>query len=68
MEMDPATVSLTAGLVIGFLGGLTVPTYFAIERLSGFGRWAVSQVPYEPPPGKSEDEAMEEVSRDGDDN
>lgn len=56
--IDPV---LLIALIAGFLAGMTVPTYYAIERLSGFGRWAVSKPPYKPPPGKTEDEAMEEA-------
>lgn len=47
--------------VLGILTAIWVPTRYAMERLEGFGRWGMQKIPYEPPPGKSEEEAMEET-------
>lgn len=45
----------------GILIGLPAPYWYAQERIRGFSRAALSQLPYMPPPGKKEDEAMEEA-------
>lgn len=55
---DAATLSL---VVLAFAAGATVPAYYAEERLRGFGRKLASRLPYEPPPGMSEEEAMREA-------
>ena len=47
--------------VLGILTAIWVPTRFAMERLEGFGRWGMMKVPYEPPAGKSEEQAMAEA-------
>lgn len=67
LGLDPVTLALSVGLVVGFMGGLWVPAKFGMERLEGFGRWAALKIPYEPPPGKSEEEAMEEAHDGGGD-
>ena len=53
--VEGATVAL---VVVAFLAGMTVPTGFGIERLNGFGRAVFSKLPYQPPPGMQEEEAM----------
>lgn len=47
--------------VAGVLAALPVPLWYAAERLRGFSRALFSRLPYEPPPGKEEQEAMEEA-------
>lgn len=48
--------------VAGALVGSMVPTYYAAERLRGFGRFVMKKVPYEPPPGKEKGEALEDAT------
>lgn len=55
---DPATVSLA---MFFLLVGLAVPTRYGIERVNGFGRAMVSRLPYQPPPGKDEETALQEA-------
>ena len=60
--VDAPTSTNLMYLALGLLGGATAPTYYATERLRGFGRWVFSRLPYELPPGaESEVEAMVEV-------
>lgn len=53
-----------AAVVLAFLAGATAPTYYAQERLRGFGRAVASRLPYRPPPGVEEATAMEEAADD----
>jgi hypothetical protein len=43
---------------------MAVPTRYGFERLAGFGRYVAAKLPYEPPPGESEQEAMEQATED----
>lgn len=52
------SMEILIAFLFGYLAGLAVPTRYGLERLSGFGRRAVSKLPYEPPPGKEEEEAL----------
>lgn len=61
--VEAATDRFTLGLVIGFLGGGAVPTYYFQERMRGFGRAVADRIPYRPPPGKSEEEALQEAQQ-----
>ncbi|WP_178915177.1 hypothetical protein [Natronomonas gomsonensis] len=61
-EAAPSTGTL-ALVVLAFLAGATSPTYYAQERLRGFGRAVSSRLPYEPPPGMEEQEAMEAANQ-----
>ena len=45
-------------IALGVLAGALAPTYYAAERLRGFGRAMVSRLPYEPPPGRDPEAAM----------
>lgn len=46
----------------GLLGGSMAPTYYANERLRGFGRALFAKLPYQKPPtAEDEQEAMEEA-------
>lgn len=47
--------------VTGILAALPVPLWYAAERLRGFSRSMFKKIPYEPPPGKKEEEAMQEA-------
>jgi hypothetical protein len=53
---------------IGTIAGSLVPTYYAQERLRGFGRTLFARLPYQPPPGMEREAAMraavEDVDRD----
>lgn len=60
-EAAPSTGTLAA-IVLAFLAGATAPTYYAQERLRGFGRAVALRLPYRPPPGMEEQEAMEAAS------
>lgn len=46
---------------VGVLAALPVPYWYANERIQGFARWLLAKLPYEPPPGKTEEEALEEA-------
>lgn len=59
--------SLLGVALLAFLAGMAVPTRYGLERFAGFGRWFASKLPYEPKPGKNEEEAMEEAVEQGDD-
>ncbi|EMA57167.1 hypothetical protein [Halorubrum lipolyticum] len=48
-----------AMVMLAYLAGAMTPVYFAQERMRGFGRALASRLPYEPPPGVEEGEAME---------
>lgn len=48
--------------VLAFLAGATCPTYYAQERLRGFGRAMFARLPYEPPPGMDATQALEEAA------
>ncbi|ELY68138.1 hypothetical protein C489_09050 [Natrinema versiforme JCM 10478] len=52
-------VGLLAAIVVAFLAGACCPTYYATERLRGFGRATFARIPYQPPPGMDRDEAMQ---------
>jgi hypothetical protein len=61
VTVDALADRFTLGVLLGFLAGATVPTYYAQERMRGFGRAVVSRLPYRPPPGQSEEEALREA-------
>jgi hypothetical protein len=44
---------------LGALVGSTAPTYYATERLRGFGRVLFARIPYAPPPGMETQDALE---------
>ncbi|WP_435348994.1 hypothetical protein [Haloarchaeobius sp. HRN-SO-5] len=62
VELPTVAPEVVSAIVLAFIAGATVPTYYAQERLRGFGRVMASKLPYEPPPGKSEQEALEEAA------
>lgn len=58
--LEPLAVAII--YLAGFVSGMWIPARYGVERLEGFGRWTMKKfVPYKPPPGKSEEEAMEEA-------
>ena len=64
----PTADAQTLGLLaLAFLAGATAPTYYAQERLRGFGRFVASKLPYRAPPGREEQEAMVEATDDAQD-
>lgn len=52
-------VETLAGLLVAFLAGACCPTYYATERLRGFGRVLFARLPYAPPPGMDSEQAMQ---------
>jgi len=51
-----------AGVLIAYLAGASTPGGYAMERINGFGRVVASKLPYKPPPGMEETEALEAAS------
>lgn len=49
---------MLAAIVVAFLAGACCPTYYATERLRGFGRATFAKIPYQPPPGMDAEQAM----------
>jgi len=58
---SPPPVELVALAVVMYLAGLVTPWYYALERMRGFGRWAVNKLPYAPPPGEEAGQALEQA-------
>lgn len=63
MQIDPPSMEQIIWFILGILTGALAPTYYATERLRGFGRWAFSKLPYDPPPGLTESEAMKAANK-----
>ncbi|ACV46606.1 hypothetical protein [Halomicrobium mukohataei] len=59
---DAQTVALA---VLMLVAGMAVPTRYGMERVEGFGRAVASKLPYRPPPGTDEQEAMADAVDDG---
>jgi len=58
----PIPDAQTLGAVLlAFIGGMSVPTRYGMERVEGFGRLVASKLPYKAPPGTDEQEAMAEA-------
>ena len=55
---DAQTVALA---VLMLVAGMAVPTRYGMERVEGFGRAVAAKLPYRPPPGTDEQEAMQEA-------
>lgn len=61
MTVEPGMVSL---FILAFIIGMCVPFQYGVERLRGFGRAALSKLPYKPPEyGKNEPEKERERSK-----
>lgn len=58
--MPPGEIA--AAFAAGVLVGSIAPTYYAAERLRGTGRALLGRLPYRPPPGQDEEEAMQEAA------
>lgn len=59
MPADPLSGTVLAIVALSLIAGMAVPFTYGMERLNGFGRWMADKLPYTPPPGKDEGEAME---------
>lgn len=57
-----ANLTTIAAVVLAFMVGAMAPVYYAQERFRGFGRAMLSQLPYRPPPGTEEQEAMKQAT------
>ncbi|MFT4921059.1 MAG: hypothetical protein ACI8XM_000252 [Haloarculaceae archaeon] len=64
--LESIPVRAVSVVVVAFIAGATAPTYYAQERLRGFGRSVASRLPYKPPAGMDEDEAMLAASEEND--
>lgn len=64
MEIALPDTQNVAWFMIGLLVGLPAPYWFAAERIKGFSRAWLLKLPYQPPPGAEEDEAMQEATED----
>lgn len=51
-----------AAVVLAYAAGTFTPGRYAGERLAGFGRAVASKLPYRPPPGLKEEEALQEAT------
>jgi len=60
---DPSMIGIA---VLALLAGMVIPLGYGMERLGGFARWVVSFLPYRPPPGQSEEQALQAAVEDGD--
>ncbi|WP_159900725.1 hypothetical protein [Salinirussus salinus] len=62
---------VSAGVVLAFLAGLlagmTVPLRYGMERLAGFSRALLGRLPYEPPPGREPEEALQAATEEAQD-
>ncbi|WP_256402414.1 hypothetical protein [Halorubrum salinum] len=53
---------VAAAVLIAYMAGAATPGGYAMERINGFGRVVASKLPYQPPPGMEETEALEAAS------
>jgi len=60
------TVEQVAIAVVAFQAGAACPVYYYQERLRGFGRKMGDRLPYRPPPGQDEKQALRETSEQAD--
>ena len=51
-----------AAVLIAYIAGTFTPGKYAGERLQGFGRAVAAKLPYRPPPGQDESEAMQDAT------
>lgn len=61
VSVPTPTLEQLGFFIAGVLIGLPAPYWYTQERLRGFARSVFKRLPYEPPPGKDTDEAMEEA-------
>lgn len=61
VQVPTPTMEQVMIFLAGFLIGLPAPYWYAQERVRGFTRAILKQLPYEPPPGEDKQEAMKEA-------
>jgi hypothetical protein len=62
---SPLSIELIALAMLFYIAGLVTPWYVALERMRGFGRYLVFKLPYAPPPGMTESEALADAKAQG---
>jgi len=62
IELPQLPARLLALVLAAFLAGAACPAYYAQERFRGFGRAMLDRLPYRPPPGMEESEALQEAA------
>ena len=62
--MAAGNLPMLAAIVVAYVAGTFTPDKYASERLRGFGRAVASKLPYRPPPGMDETEALQEATDD----
>lgn len=61
---SPTTIGIA---IVALLAGMVVPLRYGMERLAGFARWFLGKLPYQPPPGKSAEQALQDAVEEGED-
>lgn len=61
VEIPTPTIDQIGFFLFGVLIGLPAPYWYVQERIQGFARFVFKKLPYEPPPGKGPDTALEEA-------
>lgn len=59
--IEQLPMRLVSIAVLAFLAGAACPAYYAQERLRGFGRAMFDRLPYRPPPGMEEEQALRQA-------
>lgn len=59
--IEQLPMRLVSIAVLSFLAGAACPAYYAQERLRGFGRAMFDRLPYRPPPGMEEEQALRQA-------
>lgn len=67
-EFVASSIPFIITFAVGAAAGAMAPTYYAQERLRGFGRALFRKVPYDPPPGMKREEAMRAAAQAVDEN
>jgi hypothetical protein len=62
-EIPVPTLADLALVAMAWFAGAATPFWWMVERLRGLGRWFLGRMPYRPPPGLDEDEAMRQARR-----
>jgi len=63
IEFPTVPPKAAAAVVAAFLAGAACPAYYAQERFRGFGRAMLDRLPYRPPPGMEETQALREAAK-----
>lgn len=61
LEIPTPSTDIVMSFLLGVLVGLPAPFWYAQERIAGFSRYWLGKLPYQPPPGKKEEQAMEDA-------